>query len=127
MTEPTVQTIAARVHGRYLVVPGSGPLVVGLHGYGENADRTLAQLRRVPLWEGWSLAAIQALHPFYNMKTSEVGASWMTTLDRELAIDDNTDYLRSVVEALRMALAPSAIFFVAYSQGAPIAWRAIAA
>src|ERR1700693_4483503 len=99
----TIETcsIAATVHGRYLV--RSGPperLLVGFHGYAENAERHIAELTRIPGVEKWTVAAIQALHPFYLPRTQEIVASWMTRQERELAIADNKAYVRSVVNAL---------------------------
>ena len=48
MTAPVVRTLATTVHGRYLTItPASPPrgLLVGFHGYAENADVHAAALR----------------------------------------------------------------------------------
>jgi predicted esterase len=117
-------TIEAVIHGRYLVREGGGRgVVVGFHGYGENAERHLAELEKLPETAGWTLVAVQALHPFYNQKTGEVLASWMTRQDRDLAIADNIHYIRSVVA--RFATRP--LVFLGFSQGAAMAYRAAAA
>lgn len=121
--------IATLVHGRYVVEapPEEGcPLLVGFHGYGENAERHLAELRRIPGASRWALCAVQALHPFYN-RSGEVIASWMTRLDREHAILDNIHYVARVVAQVKRELATSErLAFLGFSQGAAMAYRAAA-
>jgi predicted esterase len=128
--------IAALVHGTYFVVPPSTPapgsagppLLVGFHGYGENAERHLAELRRIPGSAGWLLCAVQALHPFYNQKTGDVVASWMTRLDREHAIADNVRYAGEVVAEVRRDFGTGGtLVYAGFSQGAAMAYRAAAA
>ena len=122
--------IAAQVHGRYVLEapadPAGCPLVVGFHGYGENADRHLEELRRLPGAGRWVLCAVQALHPFYN-RTGEVIASWMTRQQRERAILDNLLYAASVVAEVKRALPVSdRLAYLGFSQGAAMAYRAAA-
>lgn len=126
----TVRHVAARVHGRYLVelaaTEAADGLLVGFHGYGEDAAAHLAQLRRIPGVERWHRAGVQALHPFYT-RAGEVVASWMTKQDRELAIEDNVRYVASVVEALTRELGePARLVFAGFSQGVAMTWRAAA-
>jgi predicted esterase len=127
------RTIATLVHGRYLLaapeeVAGS-PLLVGFHGYGEGAERSLEELRRLPGAAGatgWTLCAVQALHPFYN-RTGQVIASWMTRQRREHAILDNIRYAASVVAEVKRTLPVSErLVYVGFSQGAAMAYRAAA-
>jgi len=116
-------TIAATVHGRYLVRRAAAARghLIGFHGYAENAERHLAELLGIPGAGDWTVAAVQALHPFYVNRTGEVVASWMTSQDRELAIADNRAYIRSIVAAL----APSGPLVLAgFSQGVAMAYRA---
>ena len=122
--------IAALVHGRYLLEapaePEGCPLVVGFHGYGENAEKHLEELRRLPGSSRWALCAVQALHPFYN-RTGAVIASWMTRQQRERAILDNLLYVTSVVAAVKRELPVSErLVFLGFSQGAAMAYRAAA-
>jgi len=118
-----VQTIETSVHGRYLYEDrGAERLLVGFHGYGEDAAAHLAELERIPGIERWSVVAVQALHPFYT-RTQSIVASWMTGLDRELAIADNIAYVRRVVAALPR---PRTFVFAGFSQGAAMAARAAA-
>ena len=82
------RTLRTETTGRYLVErgPAGAPLLVGFHGYGQNAEMLLDDLRHIPGAEAWTLVSIQALHRFYDRKTGEVVASWMTSQDREAAI-----------------------------------------
>ena len=121
--------IAALVHGRYLFeapeVEGC-PLLVGFHGYGENAERHLEELRCLPGASRWVLCAVQALHPFYN-RSGDVIACWMTRLQRERAILDNIRYVASVVAELKRELPVSGqLVYLGFSQGAAMAYRAAA-
>lgn len=134
MSTPTSEhAIVTPVHGRYLLrvpeSPSSGPLrnapmVVGFHGYAESAEVQLERLEAIPELAGWTLVSIQGLHRFYD-RSRQVVASWMTSQDREQAIDDNLRYVRSVVtEAIHQAGEPHALVYVGYSQGVAMAWRA---
>lgn len=130
MERMTVRQVAVTVHGRYLLeapaAPEGAPLLVGFHGYGENAERHLEELRRIPGASRCVLCAVQALHPFYN-RSGEVIACWMTRLDREQAIQDNIGYVASVVASVRQELPVSErLVYLGFSQGAAMAYRAAA-
>jgi poly(3-hydroxybutyrate) depolymerase len=127
----SVRLVPTTVHGRYLVRPARAeapaPLLVGFHGYGENASDHLAALERVPGADAWHLVAVQALHPFYKRDGSVV-ASWMTKLDREAAIADNVGYVERVVAAVQGELdVTGVVVFAGFSQGVAMAYRAAAA
>lgn len=114
--------IAARTHGRFLVEAGPPDrLLIGFHGYGENADESLAQMLRIPGIEQWTVVAVQALHRFYRGRTGTISASWMTSQDRVPAIRDNIEYVRSVVAEFPAA---KALVFLGFSQGVAMAYRA---
>ena len=119
------RTIETRIHGRYLV-RGADPrrVLVGFHGYAENAAEHLAQLEQIPGAEEWTLVAVQGLNRFYRGRTEVVVASWMTREDREQGIADNLVYVRAIVDTFpdRERLA-----FLGFSQGAAMAYRAAAA
>jgi predicted esterase len=126
-------SIVTPVHGRYLIrVPESGhgpqrnaPMAVGFHGYGETADTQMARMEAVPELAEWTLVSIQGLHAFYSRDGRTVVASWMTSQQREEAIDDNLRYVRSVVtEAIHQNGEPRALVYIGYSQGVAMAWRA---
>jgi len=124
MTDFDVRTIPATVHGRYLVRGGpSERLLIGFHGYGETAEPHIAELLQIPGIDRWTVVAVQALHPFYAGRTGMIVASWMTSLDRELAIDDNRRYAASVVAQFPP---PRQLVFLGFSQGVAMAYRAAA-
>lgn len=119
------ESIETRTHGRMLVRDGDPRLVlVGFHGYAENADKAMADLLRLPGVENWTLVAIQGLHRFYNNRTREVIASWMTSQNRELLLADNIEYVRRAVTLLGQ---PEVLVFSGFSQGTAMAYRAAAA
>ncbi len=123
-----VHHTAAQVHGRHLVRPAEGPaegLLVGFHGFGETAQANMAELRTLRGLDGWCLASVQALHPFYK-RTGEIVACWMTSLDRELAIRDNIAYVDAVLRRLRDDLPEVPLVVLGYSQGTAMAWRTAA-
>ncbi|MGA8809365.1 MAG: phospholipase [Thermoanaerobaculia bacterium] len=124
MSDFDVRTIPATVHGRYLVREGPPErLLIGFHGYGETAEGHMAELRQIPGIDRWTAVAVQALHPFYTNRSGMIVASWMTSLDRDLAIDDNREYVRSVVARFP---APRQLVFLGFSRGAAMAYRAAA-
>jgi predicted esterase len=121
--------VAATVHGRYLMRPVAGaaapPLLVGFHGYGENAGRLFESIIEIPGIIEWNVVVVQALHPFYNTRTGEVVASWMTKLDRDLAIGDNIRYVSDAVADARQRLEVAGpTVFLGFSQGTAMAYRA---
>jgi predicted esterase len=124
MTDFQTRTIPTTVHGRYLVRDGPPDrLLVGFHGYGETAEAHMAELGQIPGIDRWTIVAVQALHPFYVSRTGMIVASWMTSLDRELAIEDNRAYVRSIVAQFP---APAQLVFLGFSQGAAMTYRAAA-
>ncbi len=124
MTDFEINTIPATVHGRYVVRRGPADhLLIGFHGYGENADVHNAELQQIPGIERWTTVAVQALHPFYMHRTGAIVASWMTSQDRDLAIEDNCAYVRSVVDQFPQ---PRQLVFLGFSQGVAMAYRSAA-
>ena len=126
--DPAVRTIAARVHGRYVLrtpdAPRPWPIVLGFHGYAEDAERHLSVLERIPGAGNWLLVAVQALHPFYT-RDDRIVANWMTRQDRELAIDDNLRYVAAVMEAVRREhVTDGPVVVAGFSQGGAMAYRA---
>ena len=117
----TARTIETPVHGRFFFEErGTSRLLVGFHGYAQVAEWTIDELRLIPGSEGWSLLSVQALHPFYTRKGNVV-ASWMTRLDRDIAIADNLRYLRAVLAEVPPA---ETIVFAGFWEGAAMAVRA---
>lgn len=127
--DPVVRRVPARVHGRFLVdAPESAPraVVVGFHGFGESARANLEELRRLPGLDGWMRVAVEALHPFYT-RAGDIVACWMTRQDRELAIEENVAYVRTVLAEVTADLRPSTpVALLGFSQGTAMAYRAAA-
>ena len=126
------RSISTRTHGRYLVVPsasaGPAPIVMGFHGYAEGAEAQLERLRAIPGTERWLLVSVQGLNRFYQRRTNEVVAGWMTRQDRELAIADNLAYVAGVMDAVdREWPGAPRIVLAGFSQGVAMMFRAAAA
>ena len=125
------RTIATTAHGRFVVAPASrspAPLLVGFHGYAEPAEAMLERLRSIPAAERWLRVSIQGLNRFYQRRTGEVIAGWMTRQDRELAIADNLAYVAAVLDAVSREWPTTApTIFSGFSQGVAMAFRAAAA
>lgn len=125
----TERTIATGTHGRYLVIPSTtsepAPMLVGFHGYGEDAETQLERLRAIPGSAGWVVVSIQALHRFYDRRTNRVVASWMTRQDRDLAIADNIAYVQNCMDAISAEWPGTRrVVFAGFSQGVAMAFRA---
>ena len=126
-----IQTIPTTMHGRYAIDRPAGdgpfPLLVGFHGYKENAELMLGELVKIRGDRRWLLVSVQALNRFYDRDHRAVIAGWMTSQDRELAIADNIAYAASVVAAVRRDQPTTAtLVFAGFSQGVAMAYRAAA-
>ncbi len=126
------RTIAASVHGRYLIEMPTHAMpagvIAGCHGYAETAEIQMERLRGIPGADRWALVSIQALHPFYRGRPADVVASWMTRQDRELAIRDNVGYVEAVIdEVARDAQVDLPVLYTGFSQGVAMAFRAACA
>jgi len=128
----TIETfvVEARTHGRFLVQPPAGAargLLLGFHGYLQDAATFLADLGAVPGAEGWALVSVNALHAFYarSSGSGRVVRGWMTRDLREEAIADNVAYVRDILDRVRPRFGWRApVVTAGYSQGASMAWRA---
>jgi predicted esterase len=124
----TSHSVEAVTHGRVLVEepqdPRSGYLLVACHGYAQDAEIMLDDVRRIPgVKEAWRVVSVQGLHRFYSRRDQAVVASWMTRQDREVAIADNVAYLDRAVDVAGGGAA-RVIVFLGFSQGAAMAYRA---
>lgn len=128
-SDPRLATIEASALGQYLVSPpatsGPAPLLVGFHGYGENAERHLAELRQLTETSGWLTVSVDALHRFYDRKSGAVIGSWMTRENREAVIAHNIAYVRSVVAQVKQDWPTTGVLvYAGFSQGVAMAYRA---
>ena len=120
-------SIETSFHGRVLVEdgsPSSSRVIVGCHGYGQNAAIMMKDLNAIPGADGWRRVSVQALNRFYTRGDEAVVASWMTREDREEAIADNIKYLQNVVNAVTADA--KTIVYLGFSQGASMVSRAAA-
>ena len=117
-------SLSTTTHGRVVVEDAAASpvgLLVAFHGYGQSADETLAEVRKIPGAGAWTIASVQGLHRFYNRNSEKVIASWMTRQDRDDAIADNIAYVDRAIDAVGSRVP---IVFVGFSQGASMAYRA---
>ncbi|MEO8276631.1 MAG: phospholipase [Thermoanaerobaculia bacterium] len=127
---PEIRVVATPTHGRFLLRrPTTGRpaelLLIGFHGYRENATRHFAELEKIPGAESWALVAVDALHAFYAGSSGEVIRGWMTRELRQETIDDNVAYVRRILDSVRPAIGWKVpLAFLGFSQGASMAWRA---
>jgi predicted esterase len=126
------RTIQTTTHGRYVVEAAAdgapAPILVGFHGYAEPAEDMLRRLRAIPARDAWLLVSVQGLNRFYQRRTNDVIAGWMTRQDRELAIADNIAYVNAAIdEAAHEFHGASPTVFAGFSQGVAMAFRAAAA
>jgi len=127
MPDIEAHSVPTMTHGRVLVRPARAAaargVLVGFHGYMENAAIQMTRLEALPGTAAWTLVAIQALHRFYRGRSQDVVASWMTREDREDAIADNLAYVAAALD-----LVPhddrTRIIHVGFSQGVAMAFRA---
>ena len=122
-----VAAVATTTHGRVLtrhVRRESPNVIVGFHGYYENADIQMTRLAAIPGADAWMLVAVQGLHRFYRARTDDVVASWMTRQDRELAIADNIAYVDAALRAALSGKSYGSIVCAGFSQGVAMAFRA---
>ena len=114
-------------HGRVLVrsarTAARRGLVVGFHGYMENAAIQMERLEAIPGASAWTLVSIQGLHRFYRGRTEDVVASWMTREDRDVAIADNLAYVAASMDEVPHDESTPMIY-AGFSQGVAMAFRA---
>jgi len=127
MNETKVHIVPTLTHGRVLVrearATAQKGLLVGFHGYMENARIQMDRLEAVPGSSAWTLVSIQGLHRFYRGRTEEIAASWMTREDREEAIADNLAYVSAALDEVPHDES-TRVVYAGFSQGVAMAFRA---
>jgi predicted esterase len=118
--------IPTTTHGRVLVrearAAAARGILVGFHGYMENARTQMDRLQAVSGAALWTLVSVQALHRFYRRRSEEVVASWMTSEDRDAAIADNIEYVDAALDAVPHG-PETRIVYAGFSQGVAMAFR----
>jgi predicted esterase len=127
MNETQVHIVPTLTHGRVLArrarAAAQKGLLVGFHGYMENARIQMDRLEAVPGSAAWTVVSIQALHRFYRGRSEDVVASWMTREDREDAIADNLAYVSAALDEVPHD-ASTRVVYAGFSQGVAMAFRA---
>ena len=123
--DPQILSVETKTHGRVLARRAADPrgVLVGFHGYFENAGIQLERLDAIPGAERWTRVAIQALHRVYRGRSPVVVASWMTSEDRDEMIADNVAYVGAALRAIEPD-ASVPVVYVGFSQGGQMAFRA---
>ncbi len=95
-----------------------------LHGYGMLANYFIRKFDNLVDTDSVVIAP-EGSHRFYlEGTTGRVGASWMTKDDRSVDIEDNMNYLNSLMESVYAKLHPEAeVYVLGFSQGCPTAAR----
>lgn len=100
----------------------SGKLLIVLHGYGQLAKYFIRKFSSV--YDHWHVVAPEGLHRFYsNGNAGRVGASWMTKEAREKDIEDNMEWLQTLIHQLTAEQTYEEIVLLGFSQGAATAAR----
>jgi predicted esterase len=124
-----IQTYAVPTltHGRVLMRSARAAarrgLLIGFHGYAENAAMQMKRLEAIPGASAWTLVSIQGLHRFYRGRTEDVVASWMTREDRDITIADNLAYVASAFDGVPHDDS-TRIVYAGFSQGVAMAFHA---
>lgn len=98
------------------------------HGYGQLAEYFIKKFEVLNTTQNYIIAP-QGLSTAYLEKfTGRVGANWMTKHDRELDIENNLNYLETLVtsELSEVSIADKKLIILGFSQGAATASRWIA-
>jgi predicted esterase len=129
-----ILTVRTSIHGRVVVEnavdTAASRLIVAFHGYAQNAEDILAEVRRIPGAPAWRIASVQALHRFYARGSEKTVGSWLTRQDRELGVSDSVEYVDNAIAAIleletgASSSGTAAVVFVGFSQGASMAYRA---
>lgn len=121
-----VRLIPTTTHGRVLVrearAAAARGMLVGFHGYMENAGMQMERLEAIPGATRWTLVSVQALHRFYRGRSHQVVACWMTREDRDTAIADNIEYVDAALDAVPHD-SSTRIVYAGFSQGVAMAFR----
>jgi predicted esterase len=127
MTEDVdIRLVPTGIHGRILVREARAAarcgILVGFHGYMESAAIQMERLAAIPGAHAWTLVAVQALNRFYQGRSRNVVAGWMTREDRDAAISDNLNYVDAALDSVPLD-EHTAIVYTGFSQGVAMAYR----
>lgn len=123
-TYPMKRTLTAPKTFRYFTkgdLEKSKTVVFVLHGYGQLAEFFI---RKFELGDDYYIVAPEGMHRFYLQGSSgRVGASWMTSEDRESDISDNIQWLNALDNELSSFKTFDQKIILGFSQGGATAAR----
>ncbi|MCH6198081.1 alpha/beta hydrolase [Aquiflexum sp. LQ15W] len=99
-------------------------IIVALHGYGQLAEYFLKKLE--PIFSDDRLVIVPEATNYSYQKgfSGRVGANWMTSHERETAIQNNNNYLNEILESVLMKYGQKpSVKVIGFSQGAATATR----
>lgn len=119
----TTKNIVVEKHARVFTfgdVEMTNEVWLLFHGYAQNSVEFFNEFE--PFKDGRTFVIPEGLSRFYQKGISgKVGASWMTSEDRELEIKDQINYLNEVYKTFKLSDKKINVF--AFSQGAMTAAR----
>ncbi len=127
MKESLEHHISVKKEARYYTLgdlnKNTETFFIALHGYGQLAERLIQKFNH--LNDNTFVLAPEALSRFYwNEKTGQSGASWMTKNDREYEILDYCNYLQKLYEIFLPKIPTNCkIIVLGFSQGGATAMR----
>lgn len=116
----------ARVYSCGLPASETGQLLVVLHGYGQLAEYFIQHFTSLAEERRMTVVAPEGLSRFYlDENYQRVGASWMTREDRLTDIEEQFEFLQSMLEeyAPNSVRRQLRIYVLGFSQGTATAWR----
>jgi predicted esterase len=99
-------------------------IIIALHGYGQLAEYFLKKFE--PIFREDRLVIVPEATNYAYQKgfSGRVGASWMTSHERETAIENNNHYLNEILESVLMKFSQKpSVKVIGFSQGAATASR----
>ncbi|MCR9017113.1 alpha/beta hydrolase [Aquiflexum gelatinilyticum] len=111
-------------HMSHLPNRNENEIIFVLHGYGQLAEFFLKKLEPIFREERLIIVPEATNYAYQKGFSGRVGAIWMTSHERETAIENNNNYLNSVLESvlIKYEVMPSIKVF-GFSQGAATATR----
>jgi len=124
---PSTTQFQSKKHFRYLFCKGTAAcaqkkLLVALHGYGQLIPYFAKKFDGLEKYT--SLLFPEGMHRFYlNGNTGRVGASWMTSEERLIDIEDNFMWLTELLDYIKSKHDFNEITLLGFSQGGATAAR----
>jgi predicted esterase len=114
----------AQYHISHVIHRGEEEIVIALHGYGQLAEFFLKKLH--PIFSDKRLILVPEATNYSYLEgfSGRVGANWMTKHEREAAIENNNQYLNTLLENILIKYSKTPrIKVLGFSQGAATASR----